>query len=244
MDLTHSGLHNSWQSSIRASLQTVDPTYLNCLESNQTWLPGPLKIFNAFSIPMQDTRYILFGESPYPRADSANGYAFWDAAVHDVWSANGLSKPVNRATSLRNFIKMLLIADQALTPDDCSQPAIARLDKTPYIKTCDELFLNLLSRGFLLLNASLVLSERAVAQDAKAWRPFMETLLTHLYQEIPSVQLILFGKIAEAILRLPPAQQFKNLTVEHPYNISFITNPKVINFFQPMQLLKTESHHV
>ena len=45
----------------------------------------------------------------------ANGYAFWDAAVNELWSDNGLSKAVNRATSLRNFIKMLLVTEGALS---------------------------------------------------------------------------------------------------------------------------------
>ena len=43
-------------------------------------------------------RYVLFGESPYPRAQSANGYAFWDAAANSLWAEEGgLHQLLNRA---------------------------------------------------------------------------------------------------------------------------------------------------
>src|SRR5690348_6563289 len=88
---------NSWKSCITDALNQLDPQYLEKLLQNEHWLPGPDKIFNAFSLPVDKVNYVLFGESPYPRAHSANGYAFWDAAVAELWSPTGLSKPVNRA---------------------------------------------------------------------------------------------------------------------------------------------------
>ena len=97
--------------------------------------------------PLSSVRTILFGESPYPREGSANGYAFWDAAVENLWSDSGLSKAVNRATSLRNFIKMLLLARGDLN-HDFSQPAIAQLDKSTFHRTADEFFTGLLNKGF------------------------------------------------------------------------------------------------
>src|SRR3989344_708271 len=96
----------SWHDCLSQALNKVDPDYLEKLYNNSQWLPGHAKIFNAFTLPVDQVNYILFGESPYPRAHSANGYAFWDAAVTDLWSPIGLSKAVNRATSLRNMIKM------------------------------------------------------------------------------------------------------------------------------------------
>ena len=108
-------------------------------------------------MPVAQTHYVLFGESPYPRAKSANGYAFWDAAVTDLWSESGLSKAVNRATSLRNIIKMLLVAEGKLTLVHTGQADIAKLDKTGLIATNAELFQQFLTHGFLLLNATPVL---------------------------------------------------------------------------------------
>ncbi|HAT31470.1 MAG TPA: uracil-DNA glycosylase, partial [Janthinobacterium sp.] len=64
-------------------------------------------------------------EGPYPRAASATGVCFMDGAVGALWSEAGLSKPVNRATSLRNFMKMLLLADGQLALDATSGAALA-----------------------------------------------------------------------------------------------------------------------
>ena len=127
-------VHSSWHTIIEKSLAQVDSVYLKSLTEKKNWMPGCDKILNAFSLPLSELKYILFGESPYPRTASANGYAFWDAAVTDLWSTKGLSKPVNRATSLRNFMKMLLIADQKLSIENYTQSEIAHLDKTNMIK--------------------------------------------------------------------------------------------------------------
>src|SRR5476651_2063113 len=95
----------SFRPIIQQALTSLDKTYLDALTQSDQWLPGPKQIFNAFSLPLDKVNYVLFGESPYPRAQSANGYAFWDAAVKNLWSEKGMTKEVNRATSLRNFLK-------------------------------------------------------------------------------------------------------------------------------------------
>lgn len=235
--LNYHNIATDWQPVVRKALATMDQTYLAQLANDHHWLPGPAQVFNAFQQPLANTRYLLLGESPYPRADSANGYAFWDAAVKDIWSANGLSKAVNRATSLRNFVKMLLLADGRLRADDTSQARIAECEKNATVQSLEELFDNLHQHGFLLLNASLVLSKRPVRQEAKFWQPFLETILIELAQRNPNVTLVLFGKIAEAVNKFPVAARFPQLCVEHPYNISFITQPTVIEFFKPFDLL-------
>ncbi len=230
-----SKIHPQWRSIVEIALQTMSPEYLAGLE-NTTWLPGADNIFNAFSLPKDKTRYILFGESPYPRAVSANGYAFWDAAVSNIWDEKkGLSKAVNRATSLRNWIKMLLYANGSLTTD-FSQPAIAALDKSQWISTLDELFQNLLNQGFLLLNASLVLSERPVQKDVSAWRPFMASILSQLAEEKKEVTIILLGGKAQPLAKLCPSP-LTSFSAEHPYQLTFITNPSVVEFFKPFDLL-------
>lgn len=226
-------VHPEWEPLINNAMSKMQSSYLAHLSESDNWLPGKNALFNAFTHPLSQIRYILMGESPYPRAKSANGYAFWDSDVGTLWSDKGLSKQVNRATSLRNMIKMLLNARGDLSTD-FSQLAIARLDKTPYVKTINELFLNFIARGFLLLNASLVLSNKNVNQDAKAWKPFIDCLLEQLYEYNPSIKLLLFGKIAQKI----DGDKFSVLVAEHPYNLSFITNPNVVDFFKPLNLLE------
>lgn len=237
-------IHPSWQKLVQIALSSVDPAYLQWLENHhKEWLPGPDCLFNAFSLPLEDTHFILLGESPYPRQKSANGYAFWDAAVTTLWSQQGLSKEVNRATSLRNFIKMLFVAEGKLNGDNTSPDAIRLIDKSGYITSIEQLFQNLLANGFLLLNASLVLSNRPKVQDGNAWRPFMQTLLAELKKIKPEIKLILLGQIAHAINKLGGVK-FDQLVAEHPYNLSFITNPTIIEFFRPFKLLSSHTHSI
>ncbi len=230
-------IDTSWQALLSESCSKLDHNYLNYLKTHQNWLPGPNNLFNAFSLPLPKVKTILIGESPYPRACSANGYAFWDAAVDELWSEKGLSKAVNRATSLRNFIKMLLVADSQLTPNDVSQQAIAKLDKSCFITSIDKLFNNMMRSGILLLNASLVLSKYGVRYDAKQWQPFLETLLNQMSNQQSKVKLLLFGKVAELVTGFKASKYFELYIAEHPYNISFITNRKVLDFFQPLHIL-------
>lgn len=225
--------HPQWHAILHEALSHVEPDYLKELEAREDWLPGEEKLFAAFSLPLISTDYVLLGESPYPREQSANGYAFWDDAVGSLWSETGLSREVNRATSLRNLIKMLLHARGDLT-DDFSQEAIAKLNKSQYVQTADELFHSFIDQGFLLLNATLVYSKGKVNYHARKWRPFIHSLFKQLAEFKPSLKLILFGRVAKQV---PEANLFPSLIAEHPYNISFITNPDVVNFFKPLDLL-------
>ena len=231
-------IHPSWLPIIEPALADLNPAYVQEISLQSNWLPGPDYIFSAFSLPLPELKYILFGESPYPRAHSANGYAFWDNAVGELWTKTGLSAPVNRATSLRNIIKMLLIADGALSEQSTTQDAIANLNKSHYVKTLADLFHNLLSKGFLLLNATLVFRPDQVRKDAASWRPFTAKILEGLLKFHIDAELLLFGKVAHDISTLPVAASFQKLICEHPYNISFINNPKVLEFFAPLHLLR------
>jgi uracil-DNA glycosylase len=230
--------HPEWHEILLAAFNVMAPDYLQQLQEKQDWLPGMRFLLAAFSRPLSSTRYILFGESPYPRAISANGYAFWDSSVGELWSMTGFSKEVNRATSLRNLMKMLLHARGDLN-QNFSQAEIAQLDKSTYLQTATQLFQSFVNKGFLLLNASLVYSEDKVPYHARQWKPFMHRLLQQLANYNPALQLILFGRIATQI---PETEFFPHLIAEHPYNISFITNPRVVSFFQPLDLLDNHEY--
>lgn len=226
-------VHPDWYDLLSDALSQIDSDYLQQLSASSYYLPNKSALLNAFSEPLSNRKYILFGESPYPRSQSANGYAFWDAAVNLLWSSTGFSREVNRATSLRNLMKMLLFARGKLT-DNFSQEYIGTLDHSIYHQTASSFFRGLLSRGFILLNASLVYEEKKIPYHAKMWRPFLGRLLQALKSEKPEIQLLLFGKIAEMI---PEYKQFDCVIAEHPYNLSFITNPTVVHFFQPLDVL-------
>jgi uracil-DNA glycosylase len=49
--------------------------------------------------------------------------------------------------------------------------------------------------------------------------------------------LVLWGKIAEQLKQISVTESFTHVASEHPYNLSFIANKTMQNFFSPMGLL-------
>jgi uracil-DNA glycosylase len=227
-----------------AALAAADPAYLPALAQHH-YLPTENRLFAAFAKPLDSVRYVLVGEGPYPRAESATGVCFMDGAVGALWSEAGLSKQVNRATSLRNFMKMLLVADGRLPADATSGAALApvsakaRAAGSGWIQTLPDLQENLIAHGFLLLNAALVFRPHVPpVKDAKAWRPFLQVVLAALAAKAPAPTLVLWGKIAEQLQALPEAASLPQAVAEHPYNLSFIGNADMQRLFGAMQLLR------
>lgn len=244
--------HASWRPVLRAGLAAVaeaNPPYLPELAAD-TFLPVEGRIFAAFSQPLEKVRYVLVGEGPYPRVESATGYCFMDGAVDVLWSEKGLSKPVNRATSLRNFMKMLLVADGHLKKGHTSGAAMepiaaqANAPDSPWIRTRADLQDKLLEQGFLLLNAALVFRPHvAPLKEARAWQPLLQAVLAALADNAPARTadlpvLVLWGKAAELLSGLPANALFPRVVSEHPYNLSFIDHPGMQTLFGPMQLLQ------
>ena len=225
------------------AMAAADLAYLPALVADH-YLPTEQRLFAAFALPLPAVRYVLVGEGPYPRAESATGVCFMDGAVGSLWSATGLSKPVNKATSLRNFMKMLLVADGRLSATDTGgaalAPVAARACSDGSIQTLAELQDNLTAHGFLLLNASLVFRPQvAPAIDARAWLPFLQTVLQALAEPAPT--LVLWGKIAEQLRKLPETGRLPQIVSEHPYNLSFIEHAAMQDLFRPMGLLRARS---
>jgi uracil-DNA glycosylase len=246
--------HPSWRSALIKGLEAVtdaDPGYLSALEKD-AFLPTQGRIFAAFAQPLDQIRYVLVGEGPYPREQSATGVCFMDGAVESLWSEKGLSKQVNRATSLRNFMKMLLVADGLLTPENASGDAMAHISLkaraigSPFIQTLTELQANLTRQGFLLLNAALVFRPNVPpVKEAKAWQPFLQTVLAALADRaeergLQPPTLVLWGKIAEQLNSMNSTSRFPKAVSEHPYNLSFIRNESMQVLFGAMHLLRRQ----
>ena len=245
----------SWRPLLLKGLEAMmaaTPDYLPQLAQDQ-YLPTEQRLFAAFALPLQEVRYVLVGEGPYPREESATGVCFMDGAVGSLWSSEeggGLSKPVNKATSLRNFMKMLLVADGQLALENTTGDAmsgvalLAQQDGSQAIQLLADLQANMVKHGFLLLNASLVFRpDVPPVKDAKAWQPFMQTVLQGLADAaekrgagLPT--LVLWGKIAEQLNAYPVTVRFPKAVAEHPYNLSFIGNAGMQELFGPMQLLR------
>ncbi len=227
------------------AMSAAEATYLPSL-AEDAFLPTQGRLFAAFAQPLEAVRYVLVGEGPYPREESATGVCFMDGAVRELWSAKGLSKPVNRATSLRNFIKMLMVADGLLSPEQTTGEVVASValdamrPDSDFIQTLPDLQAKLQAEGFLLLNAALVFRPHMPpAKEAKAWRPCLDVVLQALASRpAQAPTLILWGKIAQWLEGLPALSSFPTLAAEHPYNLSFIRNPAMHRLFGPMRLLK------
>jgi len=230
-------VHNSWQDTIRSAYGELSESYRTYLKEDKNYFPSKDQYFNAFrTLPKEKVRYILFGQDPYPREDSAIGYAFIDGKVRKLFSDRGLSKEVNRATSLRNFIKMALVARGDLLSGETSQEAIMQVDKKALIAGISELKDNFEQNGVLLLNTALIFSSKAESRShIKAWQPFVERLLAEMKEVDPA--LILFGTHAKALKKLKGIEKFHTIELEHPYNHTFISNPKALKLFGSMDLL-------
>jgi uracil-DNA glycosylase len=244
--------HKSWRPIIAAGLNAIDLAYPDYLASvaDDHFLPNGGRVFAAFTQPIDAVHYVLVGEGPYPRPDSATGVCFMDGAVTSLWSEKGLSKPVNRATSLRNFMKMLLVADGQLSVEQTTGDALvevahnARSSPDRVIQTLPELQAKLTGHGFLLLNATLVFRPHVPpVKEAKAWLPFLQTILAALADHAERAgktppTLVLWGKIAVQLEALPANSRFPKKISEHPYNLTFIANPVMQKLFGPMHLLR------
>lgn len=231
--------NNSWDKIVKKALNHLDDSYLDFLMKNEGYFPKEENFLNAFkTLPLEKTKYILFGQDPYPRDESAIGYAFIDGAVQSIWDEeNGLSKPVNKATSLRNFMKMLLIQNRALSSEDTSKTAIKEIDKKIYVQSMNELKDNFEKNGVLLLNTALIFTSKEESKyHVKQWKPFVKKILQEIKDK--NITLILFGNMAKEIEKFEESKDFKKFICEHPYNQSFIYNKDVQDFFGLMKLLE------
>lgn len=228
-----------WSNILTSCFDKMTPKYKEFLESNQNYFPDLSNFLNAFkTLSKMKTKYILFGQDPYPREKSAIGYAFIDGAVHSLWEAKGgLSKEVNRATSLRNFLKMLLICEDVLSLDDTSKEALKNVDTSLYIHSIYELRENFEKNGVLLLNMALVFTDKESSKyHIREFKSFVQEFLHQLQGS--NIELILFGSLAQDIRKY--ATDLPMHLFEHPYNLSFITNQEVQEFFKPMSLLRKD----
>lgn len=245
--LSASSVHPQWQQTLCQALQAVDKGYLESLLTDGDWLPGMDRLFAAFQRDLENCQYILFGESPYPRKASANGIAFYDAAVAELWSNNGLSKAVNRATSLRNIVKTALLAEGLVTGKDngrISQQDISRVDKRALVTDIQQLFDNLQQRGFLMFNATPVLHrQRRPTIEARFWAGFVSELLHQIEEQRSKLPtLVLWGKIAEKVASSSRLGNYPKIVSEHPYNVSFIHNAQMQRLFAKLKVLQQSSN--
>jgi uracil-DNA glycosylase len=228
----------SWKPTLKKALEKIDKDYLLFLEKDQGYFPEKKRIFQAFlTLPKEKVKFILFGQDPYPRKESASGYAFIDGRVKKIFSSNGFSKEVNKATSLRNFLKMMLVARGDLECKDLSQAKIAQIEKKELINSIEQLRKNFEAEGILLLNTALIFtSKKESKKHIKNWENFIKALLEDLKVQNP--KLILFGNFAKDLKRRFSIKEFETIELEHPFNSSFVCNQTALDLFGKMDLLR------
>lgn len=230
------GLAPAWLDLLEGPAATLDPGYLARLEAID-WLPGPELMLAALRhVPLNAVNAVLVGESPYPRKGSAIGEAFHDGLVGTLWSGQGLAKPVNKATSLRNLVKMMLVAEGLVSPAAKAEE-IAALQRSGLVDSLADVFAALRRHGVVCMNATPVLADKNKAREAAAWHSFTAGLLTGIHRARPEAKFLLFGAFAKQFAGIAGAETWPKLMAEHPYNVSFINDPAVLDYFRPLRLL-------
>ena len=64
----------SWYTILEKAYASLEKEYRDFLENDTDYFPASSDYFNAFkTLPRSKVKYILFGQDPYPRKESAGG---------------------------------------------------------------------------------------------------------------------------------------------------------------------------
>ncbi|WP_283138852.1 ADP-ribosyltransferase domain-containing protein [Rhizohabitans arisaemae] len=127
--------------------------------------------------PPHKWKVVVFGQNPYPRAESATGIAMFDNTFHD-WK----DSQFGRVVSIRCIIKAAAMWKHGI-PKKTPIADIRKLLKEHETVQPPEWFQAMLTQGVLLLNAALTASgDGAMATDRHTafWRPVVEALIEEI----------------------------------------------------------------
>ncbi|NUW45884.1 ADP-ribosyltransferase domain-containing protein [Nonomuraea rhodomycinica] len=127
--------------------------------------------------PPHKWKVVVFGQNPYPRAESATGIAMFDNTFHD-WKDSQFGKVV----SIRCIIKAAAMWKHSI-PKKTPIADIRALLKQHDTVQPPEWFQAMLTQGVLLLNAALTASSdgaMATDQHTAFWRPVVEKIVEEI----------------------------------------------------------------
>lgn len=130
--------------------------------------------------PPERWKVVVFGQSPYPRLESATGIAMFDNSFRD-WADARFGK----VTSIRCILKAAAMWKLGV-PKTTSTAELRRLLAEHRVVDPPAWFQAMLSQGVLLLNASLTSStDDAIptARHAKFWKPVIERIVEAILSE-------------------------------------------------------------
>lgn len=124
--------------------------------------------------PPEKWKVVVFGQSPYPRVESATGIAMFDAAFQSWKNPRFL-----QCASMRNMLRAALLWQHGVSPELPQREIPAMLAKYDVVQPA-EWFQALLSQGVLLVDASLTRSTDdsiPVARHVEFWAPVAEAMV-------------------------------------------------------------------
>ncbi|MFO0650739.1 MAG: ADP-ribosyltransferase domain-containing protein [Polyangiales bacterium] len=124
--------------------------------------------------PPERWKVVVFGQSPYPRIESATGIAMFDNAFHS-WQEPRFPQ----VASMRNMLKLALIWRHGL-PETITPKEIPPLLKKHDVVPPTEWFQAILSQGVLLVDASMTRHTDdaiPVAKHVEFWAPVAEAIV-------------------------------------------------------------------
>ncbi|MBN0042702.1 uracil-DNA glycosylase [Streptomyces actuosus] len=127
--------------------------------------------------PPHKWKVVVFGQNPYPRAESATGIAMFDNTFHD-WEDSRFG----RVVSMRCIIKAAAMWKYGIAKKTQVADIRALLKKEDAVRP-PEWFQAMLTQGVLLLNASLTASaDGAMPTDRHTsfWRPVAEQIIEEI----------------------------------------------------------------
>ncbi|MGW2183037.1 ADP-ribosyltransferase domain-containing protein [Streptomyces sp. NPDC001732] len=127
--------------------------------------------------PPEKWKVVVFGQNPYPRAESATGIAMFDNTFND-WK----DSQFGRVVSIRCLIKAAAMWKYGIVKKTPIADVRALLKKEDTVQP-PEWFQAMLTQGVLLLNASLTASaDGAMATDRHTlfWRPVAEQIVEEI----------------------------------------------------------------
>ncbi len=145
--------------------------------------------FNAVnSIKFDNTiKIVVFGQDPYPRMESATGYAFWDGKIKS-WE-NPLSP------SFRNIIKSVLI-NEGFAVRENKIKELRKIIKKNNIFSPDDFFKNSIENGVVWLNASLTFESKKqtdLNKHLKFWKPIIEKVIITILKNSKNTIFVFWG---------------------------------------------------
>jgi len=182
-------LNDSWKTFFEGQNQNLEKIEKNIGEIG-TFTPIVSKIFNVFNMPLQDVKYIILGQDPYPQEDIATGLAFEVNQLQN-WS----NSKINR--SLQNILKSIYYH-----VNKKYKPVSTSFSKIKYdvqnIYNPPELFKNWSDHGVFLLNLSLTCKKNKSNFHKKYWQCFSDALIEHIVTKRgKDIKWLIWGKEAK-----------------------------------------------